>query len=137
MNLFYILCVLFFLNPGKSEWVSYFKNTQVEIFYKKSDCFDAKNGINQSKIFLKYQNLTMKKIEVSFFKKMVYTKDKKDYLTTQDLPVYKLQIDSHAVIEGSCENHNGAFFIFEKFLDREESELKSFDLENIKVIDLE
>lgn len=137
MNILCIFSILFFLNPDNSNWIPYYKNTQIEISYKKSDCFDKANGINQRKITLKFQNLTNKKIEISFSKKLIYTKNNKEYVITPDKSVFKIQISPGAFVEGTCENHDSKFFIFEKFLDRMESELKSFDLENINVTELE
>lgn len=133
----YIFSILLFLNPGDGKWVSYFKNPGIEIFYKKTDCIDTKNGISQSKVLFRFQNLTQKKLEVTFSKKLVYTSGNKDNQTASDNAVYKLNLSPGSDVEATCEDRDKTLYIFEKFLDKKGPELKSFDLENIKIKEID
>lgn len=133
MYLLYLLFSLSLLSPDKNEWVSYFENSQVKVFYKKADCIDANNGVSQRKVLLKFQNLTSGTLEVTFSKKLHYLRNNVESKAGSDKNVLKVILQPGMSLEGSCENRDKSLFIFEKFLDKTGAELKSFDLENINV----
>src|SRR6476620_10416120 len=59
------------------EWKSYFKNNEVEILYRYSDCHDEHNGIHQQKILFRFVNLTGKEHEVIFSREYTYNNSSK------------------------------------------------------------
>jgi hypothetical protein len=117
-----------------NEWKEYFSNESVKIFYRYVDCHDKANGIHQQKVVLKFENISAKKLEVTFGKTTVYSGTK---AATDDVKTYKVTVPAGKGVEGECDTRDNNLFIFSKHLDFSGPELKKFDLTNISVKTIE
>jgi hypothetical protein len=125
------LAACFGLNAlASGDWKTYFKNEQVEILYRYSDCHDSANGIHQQKVLLKFVNLLDTKNEISFSKELIY---KRGTTNSTDIKSYQVKLKANEVKEGDCSDKENALFIFSKQLNFEASELDKFYLKNISV----
>ncbi len=134
-----IITILCFLNSivNTGQWQVIFENEQLRIEKMQSECLDNVNDINQRKILLKFTNKTTEKIKISYEKKLSYTLTSgKDQETKTD-KAYEVLLGAGEIKQGTCENRDKNLFVFEKYLDRSASELKKFELVNIKVQSIE
>lgn len=112
------------------EWKSYFKNNEVEVLYRYSDCHDEANGIHQQKILLKFVNLQNKKVEVTYTKELSFSNRQNGKPDVRD---FSVQLEPKATIEGTCTVKDNRLFIFSKQLNFEATKLEKFELKNISV----
>ncbi|HBX50336.1 MAG: hypothetical protein A2275_12320 [Bacteroidetes bacterium RIFOXYA12_FULL_35_11] len=129
-----IITILYLFNPLQipDQWQVLFENDQIKIEKMQSDCLDAVNGINQSKILLKFTNKTTAKLKISYEKKLIYTLDSGNDKDTKTDRTYDVILEAGQSKQGTCENRDKNLFVFEKYLDRSASELKKYELINIK-----
>ena len=111
------------------EWKSYFKNNEVEVLYRYSDCHDDANGIHQQKILLKFVNQQNKKVEVFYTKQLDFSKQ----AGTPDVRDFSVQLEPNATVEGTCTVKDNRLYIFSKQLNFEATKLEKFELKNIIV----
>lgn len=123
-----LICALSF---ATDSWTTYFKNEQIEILYRYSDCHDNANGIHQQKVLLKFINLQNKNVEVSFSKELTLSNRKTN---NGEGKLLSVMLHAHEQKEGTCnEKKDNALFLFSKQLNFSSTELKKFDLKNISV----
>lgn len=111
------------------EWKSYFKNNEVEVLYRYSDCHDDANGIHQQKILLKFVNQQNKKVEVFYTKQLDFS----NHTGTPDVRDFSVQLEPKATVEGTCTVKDNRLYIFSKQLNLEATKLEKFELKNIIV----
>lgn len=123
----------FVLQAGQPSTV-YFENAQVRITQQVENCNDEANGTYRQYIFLQFENLTNKKIEVTFKKELWYN----DQCTTCEKHsgeyLMNVALSPKQTVKGSCELRERAFSVFSKMLDKtSNSVLSKFELKNIQV----
>lgn len=111
------------------DWKVYYHDSGVTIEYRYADCHDAVNGIHQQKIFLKFTSTAKSAVQVTFNRNLQY----------QGQPAsggdhsYSLVLKAGETVEGDCDSHNKALYIFSKQLNTTGSVLNTFVLSNITV----
>ncbi len=116
------------------DWITYFKNSEVEILYRYSDCNDEINGIHRQKVLLRFVNLTQSQVKVSFAKKLAYSSLPSN---PGDVKVYSLVLQPQQTAEGVCSSKDKALFIFSRQLNLNSPQLQKFELINISVNTIE
>ena len=129
-NLFLSLLVMCSATAfAADDWKSYFKNNEVEILYRYSDCHDVANGIHQQKILLKLVNLQNKKVEVSYSKELTFSNTS----AAPDVKGFSVSLAPNATVEGECTTKDNRLYIFSKQLNFSSTELRHFELKDISV----
>src|SRR5687767_1562486 len=95
------------------NWKIYFKNEEVEVLYRYSDCHDEVNGMHQQKILLKFVNLSAKDTEISFSEDLVYNGST---ASSGDVKSYRIELKPNETKEGVCSGKDRALYIFSKQL---------------------
>ena len=111
------------------EWKSYFKNDQVEILYRFSDCHDIPNGLHQQKILLRFVNFKMESVEVYYTKELTFSNS----MSKPDVREFSVHLNPVEKAEGDCDTKDNRLFIFSKQLNFNSTSLKHFELKNISV----
>jgi len=111
------------------EWKSYFKNEEVEILFRFSDCHDIPNGLHQQKILLQFVNFKMQPVEVFFTKELTFSNS----LTKPDVREFSVHLNPMERTEGDCDTRDNRLYIFSKQLNFNSTSLKHFELKNISV----
>lgn len=111
------------------DWKSYFKNSEVEILYRYSDCHDIPNGMHQQKILLRFINFKMEPVEVFYTKELTFSNS----MTKPDVREFSVHLNQAEKLEGDCDTKDNRLFIFSKQLNFNSTSLKHFELKNISV----
>ena len=115
---------------GADDWKTYFKNSEVEILYRYSDCHDVPNGLHQQKLLLKFVNAQNKKVEVFYKKELTFSTTSE---AAPDVRLFSVVLDPGATVEGTCDVKDNRLFIFSKQLNFKSTYLKHFELKDISV----
>lgn len=126
--LFWLCCIT--LATNASDWKVYYTGKSVVIYYKYEDCHNDGKGIHQQKVLFAFENLSDKKITVSFAKEMSYTNSPK---IVADKSLFNVVLSPKQRMEADCEGRDRSLYIFSKQLNVPSGELKKFDLKNITV----
>ena len=111
------------------DWKSYYKNNEVEILYRYSDCHDIPNGLHQQKILLRFINFKDKPVEIFYTKELTFSNS----LSKPDERLFSIHLNSGETQEGACDTKDNRLFIFSKQLNFNSTSLKHFELKNISV----
>ena len=114
---------------ANDDWKSYFKNKEVEILYRYSDCHDIPNGMHQQKIFLRFINYGAKPVEVFYTKELTFSNS----MTKPDVREFSVHLNGGETMEGECDTKDNRLFIFSKQLNFNSTALKHFELKDISV----
>jgi hypothetical protein len=113
-----------------SDWKTYFKSPDITIEYKYSDCNDVENGIHQEKILLRFINMQEKAVVLFYNKVLIYSATNS---SAPDVKTFSITLKSGETKEGDCTTKDNSLFIFSKQLNFSSTELKKFELKDIKV----
>jgi len=111
------------------DWKSYFKNDQVEILYRYTDCHDIPNGIHQQKILLRFVNYKEKPVEIFFEKELTFSNS----ITKPDVREFSVHLNGGEILQGDCDVKDNRLWIFSRQLNFNSTHLKHFELKNISV----
>ncbi len=126
------MLTMLFVIPAMAgeDWKTYFKNNEVEVLYRYTDCHDEANGLHQQKILLKFVNLQNKKVEVFYTKELTFSNTTN---AAPDARVFSVQLEPNATVEGDCSTRNNALYIFSKQLNFSSTQLSKFGLKDFSV----
>ncbi len=122
-----------YLFAGQPDEV-YFKNSELLITKQTESCNNSANGTYREYIFLKLENLTDKKMEVSFKKELWYNEQCTTCEKNNDEYLMKIVLNPKESISGNCDLRQRALSVFSKMLDKSSnSSLTKFELKNIQI----
>ncbi len=126
------LLAMLFIVPAMAaeEWKSLFKNSEVEVLYRYTDCHDEANGLHQQKILLKFVNLQNRAVEVFYTKELTFSNAQTD---KPDVREFSVTVPANATVEGDCSSRDNRLFIFSKQLNFSATQLEKFELKNITI----
>ena len=121
-----------------SEWISYFENEQIEIYYKYEEC-DPKYGFDNQSILFKLTNLSDEKFDVSWQMHKYYD-GKCNSCNYPEEYLYKVSLGEGMTKTGSCAVESAyQLKIFSKFIDvnyTKGKQLTSFKFDNLQILEI-
>ena len=127
-----LVSIVSFSQQQKNDWKLYKEINGVKINYKYQECHDVHNGLHQELVLFQFVNTTKNNLSIEFDFRTVYSKNKKTITNTSEQHK-EIILKKLVVVESSC-NENREYAIFSKFLNyTDKSELRDFDLVNIKI----